>query len=458
MRLSAARLAAYQIESAVSGGRSDLPSAIAITRPWVPDERDRALASEIAIGVQRWRRALDYRIVAVCARPLDKLDAEILAILRISAYQLLYLSRVPASAVVDDAVRLARRARKSSAAGLVNGVLRAISRRRNQLGLPPRPVRPDDRAAALQYLGITLSHPDWLAARWYDRMGFTRTEQWMQFNNRRAQLALRVNRLKASPAEMEEALTACGVRLGRGRYAPDAFLVESGHPLRDAGSAEGSFVVQDEASQLVTLLAGEDPGVRLLDACASPGGKATAFAQALARRGGMVVACDVRDQRMALLRRAVRSTHAWNVRLVQADVSRSLPFASVFSCVVVDAPCSGLGTLRRDPDIRWSRQERQLAVLAARQGLMLRCAAAAVAPGGRLVYATCSSEPEENEHVVLGFLREVSGFRPVDARTVHPALPPAVIDARGNLRTEPDRHGLEAFFGAVLERTEGTGT
>jgi 16S rRNA (cytosine967-C5)-methyltransferase len=167
---------------------------------------------------------------------------------------------------------------------------------------------------------------------------------------------------------------------------------------------------------------------------------------------GLLVAADVRHRRMSLLRRSVDTAAARNIRLVQADLLATLPFRPIFDCVIVDAPCSGLGTLRRDPDIRWRRQESDLVSLAASQRVMLAHAAAMVRPGGRLVYATCSSEPEENEGIAEAFLREASEFGPVDARSVHPQLPPAVVDARGHLRTTPDEHGLEAFFGAVFAR------
>jgi 16S rRNA (cytosine967-C5)-methyltransferase len=220
--------------------------------------------------------------------------------------------------------------------------------------------------------------------------------------------------------------------------------------LRDDADG-GDFVVQDEASQLVALLAGASPGPLTLDTCASPGGKATAIAAAMGGEGRLI-ACDVRDRRMALLRRTVQACGARNIRLVQADVTRPLPFNRGFSTVVVDAPCSGLGTLRRDPDIRWRRQEADLVPLAAAQRTMLRHAADVVEPGGRLVYATCSSEPEENEHVVEWFEAERGEFRPVRADLAHPALAPGLVDARGHLRTEPDRHHLEVFFGAVFER------
>jgi len=449
--IAPARLAAYEILLAVSGGRADLPTAIAHARESLHDDRDRALAAEIATGVQRQRAALDYLIAHFARRSLARLDLEVVEILRLSAYQLLHLSRVPASAVVDDAVKLTGKVGKRSASGLVNAVLRAISRNRSVVPLPTKPADESDREPALDYLAITLSHPRWLAARWLDRLGLTRAEAWMQFNNRAAPLTLRANSLRVSASELQQQLSSHDVVTHRGRFAPAALIVDEGHPLRGPDADAGLFVVQDEASQLVTLLAGDRPGRLALDACAAPGGKTTALAAAM-RGEGMVVASDIRDRRMALLRHTVQTTGAANVRLVQADILMTLPFQRRFDTVIVDAPCSGLGTLRRDPDIRWRREIADLPVLAAAQRRMLQHAAAVVAPRGRLIYATCSSEPEENEQIADAFAQDTPHFTPVDPRTVHSQLPSAVVDARGHLRTEPDRHGLECFFGAVFER------
>ncbi|MQA29924.1 MAG: 16S rRNA (cytosine(967)-C(5))-methyltransferase RsmB [Luteitalea sp.] len=448
--IAKARVAAYQILTAVSSGGADLPGAIAYLRASLSDERDRALAADIATGVQRWRGALDHLIGHFAKRPIQKLDPEVLEILRLSVYQLLHLTRVPAAAVVDDAVNLAGRVGKRSAGKLVNAVLRTISRSRAALPLPLRPADPADRARALDYLSVTMSHPRWLVERWLDRLGFETTEHWTTFNNRPAPVTLRVNRLRATPEELRIRLAAASVTVHAGQYAPDALIVDDGQPLRHPVPDPGGFVVQDEASQLVTLLAGGDPGRAVLDTCASPGGKATALAAATT---GRVIACDVRERRMALLQRTVKTTGARNVLLVQADVTRPLPFSSTFSTVVVDAPCSGLGILRRDPDIRWRRNPEELPVIAAMQRRMLANASSVVAPGGRLVYATCSSEPEENEQIAEAFLRQTPGFMAIDARGVHPALPAGVVDDRGHLRTTPDAHGLECFFGAVFERT-----
>ena len=454
--IAPARLAAYEILRTVSTGSSDLPTALAAARGGLHDERDRALAAEITSGVQRWRATLDHLIVAFAKRAIDRLDPEVVEILRLSAYQLLHLTRVPAAAVVDDAVDLTKRVGKRSASGFVNAVLRTISRRRASLPLPARPSEPADRDAALNYLSITLSHPRWLADRWLERLGLDAAEAWMQFNNTAAAVTLRANRLQTTREALVERLAADDptddeIRVHPTIYAPDGLIVDQGHPLRGSGQEQGWFVVQDEASQLVTLLAGDRPLPRILDTCASPGGKTTALA-ALMEGRGLLVACDVRDRRIDLLRRTVTASGAANVRIVQADLLQPLPFAATFDCVLVDAPCSGLGTLRRDPDIRWRRREQDLVPLAAAELTMLQHAAANVAPGGRLVYATCSSEPEENEGVADAFLTTTPGFVPVPAARASSRLSETLIDHRGHLRTRPDLHGLEAFFGAVFER------
>ena len=449
--IAAARLAAYDVLRAVSSGRADLPTALAHVRQGLPDERDRALAGEIATGALRWQGTLDVVITAFAGRPAARLDPEVLDVLRLTAFQLLHLDRVPASAAVNDAVNLARKAGKTSASGLVNAVLRRISRERARLPLPPRPAGREDREAALAYLSSTLSHPAWLVARWLDRHGFEAAESWAQFDNGPASLTLRVNTLRTSREALAASLETHGVVTEPTRFAPHGLVVRSGNPLLTPLAASGVFLVQDESSQLVALLTGAAPGERVLDACASPGGKTTAMAAAMEDRG-LLVATDVRGRRVDLLSRTVQAAGAACVRIVQADAAAVLPFSRGFDCVLLDAPCSGLGTLRRDPDIRWRRTEASLVPLAAAQVAMLGRTAEVVEPGGRLIYATCSSEPEENEDVVSRFLAERHDFMAVPAR-----LPEALgrfIGPDGYFRTFPFRDQLEPFFAAMLVKTK----
>ena len=443
-----ARIAAYHALRAVAAGREDLPAALARSRTHLTDERDRALAAEIVTGTLRWQRSLDHLVEQFARRPIAKIDPDVLTVLRLSAYQLLHLDRVPASAVVDDAVDLTRGARKQSATGFVNAVLRSMLRQRPRLPLPARPERPDDREAALRYLGITHSHPDWLVARWLDRHGFDAAERWVRFNNEAPALTLRANRLRVTRDELRAALAGDEIDTEPTRYAPDGLTVTAGNPLRRPN--DGTFLVQDEASQLVTLAVGARPGERVLDLCASPGGKTTAMAADM-HDSGVLVASDVRTRRMTLLRDTIRASGARHVHVLYVPPAGPLPFRESFDRVLVDAPCSGLGTVRRDPDIRWRRTEGELEVLADAQRQLLHRAADVVRPGGRLVYATCSSEPDENEDVVDRFLRERPDFTVTDLRDESPDLAP-VLDDRGRLRTLPFAHGLEAFFAAALVR------
>lgn len=450
--IAPARTAAFSALRDVNAGRADLPAALAAVRPTLQDERDRALATDLVTGTLRWQRQLDYLIAHFSKRPLSKLDFDVLQVLRLGAYQLLHLDRVPAAAAVNDAVAMTRRARKSSAAGLVNAVLRGISRNTHRLPLPLRPPE----GAPLPYLEVSLSHPSWLANRWLERYGFEGAEAWEQFNNNPAPLTLRVNGLKNDRESLVRSLSAHGVTVTPARYAPDGLVVTGGNPLRTTLAGTGQFVLQDEASQLVALLGAPEPGMKVLDACASPGGKTTAMA-AMAGDRAKIVAADVRGARVQLLRETVNTSGAENIRVVQADLSAGLPFPPAFDLVFVDAPCSGLGTVRRDPDIRWRRSEDDLAPLAHAQLAMIRNAAQTVRPGGRLIYSTCSSEPEENDGVVDAFLAGASDFAMVDLRADKPryfaALEP-VLDRRGVLRTLPHEHGLEAFYGAVLRRVK----
>ena len=462
--IAPARLAAYDVLRAVSAGRSDLPAALARVRTRLADERDRALAGEIATGTLRWQGAFDAVIAAFARRPIAKLDAEVLDILRMTAFQLLHLDRIPASAAVNDAVALAGKVGKKSASGLVNAVLRRISRERNNLPLPPRPSALEvagtfaakvpatfPRAQALAYLSTTLSHPEWLVGKWLERHGFEAAEAWALFDNRPAALTLRANTLRVSRDALADLLAGQGVETEPTRFAPHGLMVRTGNPLLTPLADDGVFAVQDESSQLVAELTSAVPGERILDACASPGGKTTAMAAAMGNRG-LIVATDLRGRRVDLLRRTVETASATCVRVVQANVAGVLPFATTFDCVLLDAPCSGLGTLRRDPDIRWRRSFDELERLAAIQHEMLGRAAEVVVPGGRLIYATCSSEPEENEDVVTRFLSEHREFTLAPERI--PAGLARFITGGGHFRTFPFRDQLEPFFAAMLVKTK----
>jgi 16S rRNA (cytosine967-C5)-methyltransferase len=440
-----AREAAFRVLRTISSDRVDLGDALSRARDPLEDPRDRALATELTLGTLRWRGAIDYQLQRLSSKPLEKLDGAVLDALRLGAYQLLYLERLPVSAVVNDGVDLAKRAGIKSAAGFVNAVLRRLARERGALTWP-------DRSNLVEHLAVVHSHPAWLVERWIGRYGVETAELWLRFNNQPPLLTLATNRLLGTRDQLIGRLAAEGVETTPTRLAPHGLAVASGRPLGSTAFNEGYCLVQDEASQIIPELIQASPGDRVLDACAAPGGK-TIAAAAQSGPAGLVMATDVRPKRVRLLAGTVSRCRATNVRIALVGTTLALPFRDeVFDRILIDAPCSGLGTVRRDPDLRWRRAPGDLEALAEAELALLQRIRPLLAPGGRLVYSTCSSEPEENEDVVRRFLCEASEFSvtPLSEFGLGPALE-RLQTAEGYLRTNPV-HGLEAFFGAVLTK------
>jgi 16S rRNA (cytosine967-C5)-methyltransferase len=425
---SAARQRAFDVLVSLDDHAGDLPSLMAGARKQLSDPRDQSLLTELVAGTVRMRAALDYQLSLRLRRPPSTLDPAVLTSLRLGAFQLIYLSRTPPSAVVNDAVAITKRAAVTSAAALVNAVLRRLARERTSLTWPA-----GDGADAL---AVRYSHPAWLVDRWLSRYGPDATKEWLAFNNQVPRLCLAVNRWKGTRDQLARRLAAEGVDTTPAARAVNGLIVERGAVFASASYREGWFVVQDEASQLIGGLGGSlATRSRVLDLCAAPGGKTLALSWR-AGSSARVVACDVRPRRVRLLRATIARLGLGNVSIVQVGAAGSVPFrAGAFDVVLVDAPCSGLGTLRRDPDIRWRRAEGDLARFADAQVSLLERTADVVAPRGTLVYATCSSEPDENEQVVHRFLDRCRGFSLVQEH-----------------RTAPFRDALEAFYGAVMSR------
>lgn len=443
-----ARVAAARALLDVDARRLTLGAAIERARRGVDDPRDRALITEVATGVCRWRNELDAWIQHASHRAPDDIDAPARAMLRIGAYQIAHLTRVPPHAIVNESVEGVRALGAPRAAGFVNAVLRRLTQSQITRALPKPPGPTATIAAHVRYLSIAHSHPAWLVERWVARYGVDATVAWCAFNNAPPDVTLRP--IDDAP-ELIERLQAGGVTAEPAPWVTGAIRVPSGELGHAGADLAGRFAIQDEASQIIAHVVDAHAGDRVLDLCAAPGGK-TVILDRAAGDAGLVVAGDVRPKRVQLLRATLGAVHA-HARVLALDATRPLPFGASFDRVLLDAPCSGLGTLRRDPDLKWARTAEDLAPLAGVQRRMIAQAADAVRPGGRLVYSTCSPEPEENDAVVADFLKSRPDFH------LEPALPgPRVpngsrlLDELGYLRTLPFRDGLDGYFAAVLVR------
>jgi 16S rRNA (cytosine967-C5)-methyltransferase len=419
---------AIEILGGLRGGRVTVADALAAPGAEALDGRDRAFLQELVLGTLRRRGWLDYVLTGLSSRPIESLTPGVLDALRLGAYQLLHL-RVAEHAAVSESVELARAAEARSA-GFANAVLRRLQRE------GPRPA-PDPVADPMGWLTSAGSLPSWLAERWCLRLGPEGA-----IARARSLLDPLPTYFRTNPGagDASARLTAAGVG-ARETAVPGAFERLEGRlgPLAVAGLV----YVQDAGSQMVAHLAARDGLV--LDACAAPGGKALLMAD-LGRASTRVVAAESSRRRLLTLSRLRARWGAANVSVLAADALRP-PFGSAFDSVLLDAPCSGLGTLARNPDVRWRLAPADIGRHAVRQRALLESVATLVRPGGRLVYATCSVEPEENEGVLAPFLERHPEF-------VAEELPPWTEPFRSGacIRIDPARHPLDAFFAARLLR------
>jgi 16S rRNA (cytosine967-C5)-methyltransferase len=442
-----ARLVAVRVLERVERGGAYADLALhAALRGDELSPRDRALATELVYGTLRWRGRLDWLLAAVLARDLASLEPLVATVLRVGAYQIVFGRRIPARAAVDQSVHSARALGVERAAGLVNAVLRRLARDPDAIALPDR------REDPLGHLRHALSLPGWIAARWLELYGAEGAIALAEASNAVPPLSARVATTRTDRETLLAELASRLPDVRRSAHAPGALrLGHGGLPSLDPAFLEGRFTIQDEASQLVVELLDPRPGERVFDVCAAPGTKATAIAERVGP-GGEVVASDRSASRLRLVGRDARRLGLANVTTRALDATRPLrDVEGPFDRVLVDAPCSGLGTLRRNPDARWRLRPEDVPRLAATQLAILRQAAAVLRPGGTLVYSTCTLLPEENERVVAAFLERARGFGLV-ARAGLPAAARAVIAEDGFMRTFPHRHDTDGFFAARLER------
>jgi len=451
MPVSPARAAAFDILLRVERQRSYASDLLHSARFAKLSSVDHGLVTELVMGVLRWRSLLDERLSGASSQKLDRLDDEVLVALRLGAYQLQFLSRVPARAAIFESVELVKAARKRSAASFVNAVLRKLTATaRPGAGGCKDAFADIQKASNPISLAQNAAHPEWLVARWTQRYGFETTRRICIYNQSQP-----VTTIHIRDNQSLEDLNRGGVELGPGHLLSAARAVVAGDVTRTRAYQQGGVAIQDEASQLVALLVGR--GQRILDCCAAPGGK-TAL---IARRNpsATIVASELHPYRARLLSALARSP---NVRIVAAD-ARQPPFTVTFDRILADVPCSGTGTLAHNPEIKWRLTVQDLADLQSRQIAILKSALGRLTAGGQLVYSTCSLEIEENEAVVEAALDGAPEFSIADCRGEMEKLRQSgelctddmesLLDGPF-LRTIPGAHACDGFFAAIVEKNK----
>ena len=409
------------------------------------DPRDAALAAKLTFGVLQNRTLLDFYLGAYSHIPVDKLEPRVGHILRVAAYQILFLDRIPVRAAVDEAVRLTK-SKNPRAAGLVNAVLRRLSEGKNALPNLPQ-------ADPVERLTIQYSHPRWLVQRFIDELGLTAAEALLEANNQEVPLYAQVNTLKTDPDRVMAELETEGVTATPHPWLADCLLLTgTGNPAGLGPFQDGSIYIQDPAAKLAALAADPKPGTRLLDACAAPGGKSFAAAMGM-QNTGEIVAGDIAEKKLASIQ---TGAHRLGITIITAQTAdaRTLDPAEIgtFDTVIVDAPCSGLGIIRKKPEIR-NKTPEELVRLPEIQLSILQAAARCVAPGGVLLYATCTVLREENGDVIEAFLAGTKGFAPEEFTL------PGTIGAvpEGQITLYPHVHETDGFFFCKMRKISKKG-
>ena len=446
MATPARRIAAEVLMRVAQGGAfANLALDSALRQAGVLEPREAALATELTYGVLRWQLQLDRALSAHSDRALDDLDEPVRVALRVGAFELLHHEKVPARAAVNESVELAKELGVARASGFVNAVMRRLSETRAVPEPPSREVDPVGHVAAVT------AHPRWMVERWSRWLGPQEAERLCAANQTQAPATVRVARRRATRDEAQEALRKAGVESMPGKYSPDALILAAGAPpaLDIEGHEQGLFQAQDEAAQLVSLFAAPERSARILDACAAPGGKACHLAEIADR--GSVLAVDLHSRKADQIAQVARRLDLPNLTSRAADAVMPIPDVSPesFDLVLLDAPCSGLGTLRRHPEVKLRRTPEDVDRLAQLQVRLLASVQRYVRPGGLLVYAVCTLTPEECDEQIQRFLQSFPQFR------IDPApagFPPACLE-HDFLRTLPHRTGTDGFFAARLRRT-----
>jgi len=407
-----------------------------------PAPQERRLATELVYGTIKAKNTLDWVIGQHASRSLDKMTVWVRNVLRMGAYQLLYLDRIPPSAACNEAVNLTKRYGHMGTAKFVNGILRAIARSKEQIQFP------DIASDPVEHIALRFSHPAWLVQRWIARFGVEETIQLCKKNNETPNMSVRTNLLKGTRQELKQQLEADGLTVEESRWAPEGLLIEGFSALGQLDALrQGLFQVQDESSMLVAHVLDPQPGEFIIDACGAPGGKTTHIAQRMGNQG-RVLSTDVHAHKLKL---TAENCERLGIDIVEAKTmdARFMHelYAGQAERVLVDAPCSGLGVLRRKPDSRWRKCPEMLVELPNLQLAILESAAQCVKPAGILVYSTCTIEPEENEEVIKRFLSGHPEFILEHAGKLLPEPHPAEM-----VQLYPHRDNVDGFFIARMRK------
>lgn len=459
MAISAARRIAYDVLSRVETQHAYASDLLHASLNAKVSSADAALATELSLGVLRQQRMLDFLIEKQSRKRIAALDREVVLALRLGLYQLRFLDRIPVRAAIYESVEMIKRSRKKSAASFVNAVLRgAIEIAKGDVAS----LLPGNLSRA-EWLGVVHSHPTWLVQRWVARLGEAQTIALLEADNRASEVAGLIH----SPSEREEivrSLEKAGLRIQPGRWLKDAFRASGGSVSQTTSYRNGQISIQDEASQMVPLLLGVRQGDAVLDLCAAPGGKTAALARA-AGSGSLVVAADRHAHRLAIIKAHFERIRLPHVEIVELDGICALPFQRNFARILIDAPCSGTGTLARNPEIRWRLREDDLSELHRRQVALLRSGLRQLESGGRLVYATCSLEPEENEAVIEEVMDGAAGYHRVSGAKLAEALAPSFSEHPSSadnldhaLRVHPGPTGCSKPAGETISFLNEAGT
>lgn len=415
--------------------------------------KDRGLFRAILFGVIRYKLLLDFYLDKFLEKP-EGIPLLVRNSLRIALFQIIFLDRVPDSAAVNESVKLIKKSHLRWAAGLANAVLRKITEIEKTKGLQNRFCKPELFKKRAEFLSVVTSHPLWLVVRWKERLGITETEKLCHANNEQAPLSIRINNTYWKRDEAEKAFNDAGIKVIPSRYSPSGLLVEDYHqsPEKLPGFKEGGLQVQDEASQLVSFMLDPGSGMKILDFCAGAGGKTTHISS-LAGNKSEIIATDKNSNRLKMLQSNIKRLSIKNVKIVPFSffLKERKKWQGCFDRVLVDAPCSGFGVIRRRPDIKWNRQLDDIKRLTKLQGDILKTAAETCKPGGIMVYAVCTREPEETVDVVKSFLSNHKEWRCLNAAELLPENAAAFVK-EGFLSTTPKERGPDGFFAAALTR------